>query len=71
MVVMGGSRVVVGIGGGIVVEVVSSGMSWLGMLCDGMVVMELDIWMVNGRLIRRVYVCVDVCTLSVKISEKQ
>jgi len=30
--VVGGSRVVVG---GVVVEVVSSGMSWLGMLCDG------------------------------------
>ena len=36
--------------------------------CDGVVVMELDKWMVNGRLIR--CVCVDVCTLSVKISEK-
>lgn len=45
--VVGGSRVV-----GVVVEVVSSGMSWLGMLCDGVVVM-----MVNGRLIRWVYVC--------------
>jgi hypothetical protein len=56
--VVGGSRVVV-VGG--VVEVVSSGMSWLRMLCDGVVVM-----MMNGRLIRWVYVCVDVCTLSVK-----
>ena len=53
--VVGGSRVV-----GVVVEVVSSGMSWLGM-CDGVVVI-----VVNGRLIRWVYVCVDVCTLSVK-----
>ena len=33
MVVVGGSRVVA-VGGG-VVEVVSSRMSWLGMLCDG------------------------------------
>ena len=55
--VVGGSRVVVGG----VVEVMSSGMSWLGMLCDGVVVM-----MVNERLIKWVYVCVDVCTLSVK-----
>lgn len=54
--VVGGSRVV-----GVVVEVVSSGMSWLGMLCDRAVVM-----MVDGRLIRWVYVWVDVCTLSVK-----
>lgn len=53
--VVGGSRIVV------VVEVVSSGMSWFGMLCDGVVVM-----MVNGRLIRWVYVCVDVWTLSAK-----
>lgn len=50
--VVGGSMVVV-VGG--VVEVVSSGMSWLGMLCDRVVMM-----MVNGRLIRWVYVCVDV-----------
>ena len=64
MVVVGGSRIVV-VGG--VVEVVSR-MSWLGMLCNGVLVIELDKWMVNGRLIRWVYVCG--CSLSVKNSEK-
>lgn len=57
MVVVGGSRVVVGGG---VVEVVSR-MSWLGMLCNGVLVIELDKWMVNGRLIKRVYVYVCGC----------